>query len=124
MKDTIAATTQHGICTAVHPMSRRLRFYHLHLHRPLLRGKWYADTSFSKVRSIRVNTCPNVFTQGNFTNIVTMIARYDLVQSLVDFTDDVGIPERLVTDGVGEFTGKGKRFVKEACRMRIQLHNS
>ena len=33
--------------------------------------------------------------------------------------DDVGITERLVTDGAGEFTGKGNDLVKEACRIRI-----
>ena len=41
-----------------------------------------------------------------------MKARSDAGQSLVDFTYDVGIPERLVTDGAGEFTGKGKQLVK------------
>ena len=35
-----------------------------------------------------------------------MTAQSDAGQSLVDFTDDVGIPERLVTDGAGEFTGE------------------
>ena len=38
--------------------------------------------------------------------------------------DDVGIPERLITDGAGEFNSKGKQFLKEARRMRIQLHTS
>ena len=33
-KDTLASTTQHGVHTAVPPMSRRLRVDHLHLHRP------------------------------------------------------------------------------------------
>ena len=51
-----------------------------------------------------------------------MKARYDGGQSLVDFTDDVGIPERLVMDDAGEFTCKVKQVVKEACHMRIQLH--
>jgi hypothetical protein len=36
--------------------------------------------------------------------------------------DDVGIPERLVTDGAMEFTGRHTEFVKEARRMRIMLH--
>ena len=53
-----------------------------------------------------------------------MTVRSDVRQSLVDFTDDVGILERLVTDGAWEFTGKGKQFVKEARQMRIQLHTS
>ena len=53
-----------------------------------------------------------------------MTAQSDAGQLLVDFTDDVGITERLVTDGAGEFTGKGKQSVKEARHMRIQLHAS
>ena len=53
-----------------------------------------------------------------------MTARSDAGQSLVDFTDDVGIPERLVMDGAGEFTGKVKKFMKEERRMWIQLHTS
>ena len=60
--------------------------------------------------------------QGRFTKVLQMTERSDLEQSMVDFTDDVGITEHLVTDGAGEFTGKGKHFVKEARRMRIQLH--
>ena len=105
-KDTLAATTQHGVHTAVRPMSRTLRFDHLHLHRPLLRGTWYAETLLSKVKSIIGNTCTNVFTQGKFTKVVPITARSNAGQSLVDFTDDVGIPKRLVTDGAGEFTSK------------------
>ena len=111
-KDTLAATTQHGIRTAVHPMSRRLQVDHLHLHRPLIRGTWYADTLLPKVNSIRVNTCANVFMQGRFTKVVPMTELSDAGQSLLDLTDDVGIPDRLVTDGAEEFTSKGKQFVK------------
>ena len=73
----------------------------------------------SKVKSIRGNICANVFTQGNFTKVVPMTAQSNAGQSLVDFTDDIGIPERLVTDGAGEFTGKGKQFMKEARRVWI-----
>ena len=89
---------------------------------PLLRGTWYAYTLLYKVKSIRGNTCANIFTQGRFTKVVPMTARSDAGQSLLDFTDDFGIPKRLVTDGIVEFTGRGKQFVKEACHMRIQLH--
>ena len=50
--------------------------------------------------------------QGRFTKVVPMKELSDAGQSLVDLTDDVGIPERLVTDGAEEFTSKGKQFVK------------
>ena len=55
--------------------------------------------------------------QVRFTKVVPMTAQSDVGQLLVDFTDDVGIPKRLVTDGAGEFTGKGNHFVKEARHM-------
>ena len=51
-----------------------------------------------------------------------MTSRKDAGKSLTDFTDDVGIPERLITDGVTEFTGQHTEFVKEARRMQIILH--
>jgi hypothetical protein len=34
--------------------------------------------------------------------------------SHIDFTDDVGIPGTLVTDGATEFTGKHTDFIKQA----------
>ena len=53
-----------------------------------------------------------------------MISRKDAGKSLIDFTDDVGIPERLITDSATEFTGHNTEFVKEAQRMHIQLHTT
>jgi len=123
-KETLEATTQFGVRTAVHPMSRRVRVDHLHLHRPLLRGTWYADTLFAKVKSRLGNTCANVFTQGKFTKVVPMTARSDAGKSFMEFTDDVGIPETLVTDGAGEFTGRDTEFVKEARRVRTKLRTA
>jgi hypothetical protein len=53
-----------------------------------------------------------------------MSLRADACKSLVDFTDDVDIPESLVHDGAGKFTGKNKEFVKEARKMRIKTHTT
>ena len=53
-----------------------------------------------------------------------MISCKDAGKSLINFTDDVGIPEHLITDGVTEFTGRNTEFVKEAQCMRIQLHTT
>ena len=113
-KKTLKVTTQFGIHTAVHPMMRRLRVDHLHLHQHHLRGTWFADTLLSKVKSKLGNTCANIYTQGKFTQAIPMISRKDAGKSLIDFTDDVGIPERLITDGATEFTGHNTEFVKEA----------
>jgi hypothetical protein len=113
-KDTLDATTQHGVRTAVHPMSRRLRVDHLHLHRPRLKGMWFLDTMIAKVKSLLGNKCANVFTNGKFTKVVPMTSRKEAAKSLIDFSDDVGIPEMLMTDGVTEFTGRHTDFIKQA----------
>ena len=69
--------------------------------------------------------CANVFTQGKFTNVVVpMTLRKDVGKSLIKFTNDVGIPYLLVTNGATKFTGKGTEFMKEACHMRIHLHTT
>jgi len=76
----------------------------------------------SKVKSKLGNTCANFFTQGKFTRVVPMSAGSDASKSLIDFTDDVGIPESIVMDGAGEFTGNNTEFVKECCQMHIRCH--
>ena len=43
-----------------------------------------------------------------------MTSRKDAEKLLIDFTDDVGILECLITDRATEFTGQHTEFVKEA----------
>ena len=43
-----------------------------------------------------------------------MISRKEAGNSLIDFTDDVRILERLIMDGATELTGRNTEFVKEA----------
>jgi hypothetical protein len=121
-KDTLDVTTQHGVRMAVHPMTRRLRVDHLHLHRPRLKGMWFLDTMIAKVKSLLGNKCANVFTNGKFTKVVPMTSRKEAAELLIDFTDDVGIPEMLMMDGVTEFTGRHTDFIKQAQQMHIKLH--
>jgi hypothetical protein len=109
-KDTLKVT----IRTALHPMTRRVRVKHLHLHHQRLQGMWYADTLLSKVKSKLGNTCANVYSQGKFTRVIPMTSRKDAGKSLIEAMDDVRVPERLITDGATEFTGTHTEFVKEA----------
>ncbi len=71
-KATLDMITQHGVQTAVHPMSRWLRVDHLHLHRQRLKGTWYLDTLIAKVKSLLSNKCANVFTNGKYLKGVPM----------------------------------------------------
>jgi hypothetical protein len=80
-KETLKVTTQHGVRTAMHPMTRRLRVDHLHLHRHQLKGTWFVDTLLSKTQSKLGNSCANVFTQGKFTRVIPMTSRKDAGRS-------------------------------------------
>jgi hypothetical protein len=44
-----------------------------------------------------------------------MTSHKDAGKSLIDFTENVGIPEWLITDQATEFTGRHTEFIKEAC---------
>jgi hypothetical protein len=78
----------------------------------------------SKVKSKLGNKCANALhAGGKFPRVVLMISRKDAGKSLIDYTNEVGIPERLVMDGATEFAGRHtEEFVKEARRMRIMSH--
>jgi hypothetical protein len=75
---------------------------------------WFLDTMIAKVKSLLGNKCANVFTNGKFTKVVPMTSHKEAAKSLIDFTDDVGIPEMLMTDGATEFTGRHTDFIKQA----------
>jgi hypothetical protein len=72
------------------------------------------DTLIAKVKLLLGNKCANVFTNGKYMKVVPMASWKEAAESLIDFTDDVGIPETLVMDGTTEFTGKHTDFVKQA----------
>jgi hypothetical protein len=55
-----------------------------------------------------------MFTIGKYMKVVPMASQKEAVELLIDFTDDVGIPETLVTDDTTEFTGKHTDFIKQA----------
>jgi hypothetical protein len=80
-KATLGMTTQHGVRTAVHPMSRRLRVDHLHLHRPRLKGTWYLDTLIANVKLLLGNKCAKVFTNGKYTKVVPITSQKEAVES-------------------------------------------
>jgi hypothetical protein len=121
-KDMLGVTMQNGVWTVVHPMSRRLRVDHLHLHSPRLQGMWLLDTLIAKAKLPLHNKCVNVIMNGKFTKVVPIASCADAGESLIDFTDDVGIPEMLMMDGAGKFTSRYTDFHKHVQRMQMKLY--
>jgi hypothetical protein len=47
-----------------------------------------------------------------------------VAQALTEFTDDVGIPDTLLSDGAAEVVGPKTDFMKEVNRLKIRLRRS
>ncbi len=98
---------------ALHPLHRRYRVDHLHQSQRRLSGDWFTDTLFSKVISIQSNLCVQVFTNGNFTTVHPLESKAKVAQALTEFTDNVGNPDSLLSNGVPEKVGPRTDFMKE-----------
>lgn len=120
---TLRVTQQTGTRSATGPLHRMLRIDHLDLHRPRLPGMWFVDTLLAKVKSLTGKTVANVFTQGKYVAVYPIPTRREAGHSIVDFTDEVGVPQFLMADQASEFTGENTDFVKHCRRMRIQLRH-
>ena len=65
-KQMAISTTQKGIRTAVQPITRRYRVYHLDLHTSILSGKWNADWISAGTKWLSQNAGDFVFSERNF----------------------------------------------------------
>ena len=75
-------------------------------------GTWYADTLFSPFKSLMGHTCAKIFTDTHMTSVHPLVSKAHAGKALEDFTDDVGVPARLIFDGSGEQTGVNTDFQK------------
>jgi hypothetical protein len=121
---TLRVTTQNGLRTAVHPITRRYRVDHLHLHRRRLHTTFYTDTMFSKVQSLRGNRCAQVFTDGRFTAVYPLTSKMHAGDALRELTSDVGVPDSLIADLAGEQSGDHTEFLRQIRRFDIRLHHT
>jgi hypothetical protein len=119
---TLRATTQDGIRTALHPITRRYRVDHLHLHRRRLNTAFYTDTLFSRVASLRGNKCAQVFTDGQFTAVYPIVSKSRAGESLRQLSHDVGTPDHLTADLAGEQTGSNTEFMRQVEHLDIAMH--
>ena len=65
-----------------------------------------------------------MFTNGNFTTVHPLNSKAQVAQALTEFSDNVGIPDVLLSDGAAELTGRHTEFMKEVNRLKIKLRRS
>jgi hypothetical protein len=116
-KRTINATT-HQCLSTIGTLRRRFRTDRAHMRYKRLttrHGRFYVDTLFSKVKSIRGYTCGNVFTNSlGFKKFFPLRTESEGQKSMVDFIQLVGIPHALHSDNAKVFMhGEFKRTCRK-----------
>ena len=98
-EQTIGVTTHKGMLRSNMPHDRKVRQRFNQLKFPTIGGKWYTDTSYASVKSIRGMKCAQVWTNGKGYDVFHPIkAEKDAHMSLSRFIQDVGIPNLVISD--------------------------
>ena len=106
-KRTLKVTTQSGIRNVLAKGERKVRQKLDHLAFPNLSGKWYTDTMFSNVQSVRGHLTVQVFTNGRGSDHFYPMKSKGMVgpNALMPFIREVGIPQTIVIDNAREEAG-------------------
>jgi hypothetical protein len=115
----LKATTQYGICHAVHPLSRRYRTDILQPKCKRLNDTFYTDTMFSGIKSLRGNTSAQLFTNGKYVHFEPMERKSQAGEALHSMIDEVGKPEKMIFDGAREQMGRKSEFMRWIRKHRI-----
>jgi hypothetical protein len=112
-RDTIKATTQNFIRSALHPIERRFRTKNTMLRYNQLQIKMYSDTFFSNCTSILGNKCAQLFVSDfGYIKFAPMKLKSEAGYTLQELIKDIGIPKQLHIDGAKKLTmGKWKEDV-------------
>jgi hypothetical protein len=121
-KRTMQVTTQQGVRTALHPITRMYRVDHLQSNKKRLNSHFYCDSLIAKTKSLRGNNGAQVYTNGKFTSVYPWRLKSEVGQTLNDFCADVGIPEQLTGDLAAEQTGPNTDFMAAVRHYRIKMH--
>jgi hypothetical protein len=82
------------------------------LHYRRLDTTFYSNTMFSKIKSLKGNTCAQVFVAENFVQVHPMPTKADAGRALQVLAEDIGVLNHLVVDGAKEQTGGNTDFMK------------
>jgi hypothetical protein len=116
-RNTIKATTQLGVRSAIGPLTRRYRTDLLQSKYRRLNTTFYTDTLFAKCKSIAGNSVAQIYTDGKgFVHVDPRSSKSLAGLTLDAFAEDIGIPRCIIFDGAAEQTGKNSNFQKSIGR--------
>jgi hypothetical protein len=122
---TRMVTTQKGIRSMTDHLTRRYNTKQAALRYDQLggrHGRFYSDTMFSSIKSIRGNTMGQIFVNDvGFSHFIPMKTKADAGHALLEFIQDIGIPSALHTDDAKEQTAGIWEQVRKARGIKQTL---
>ena len=95
----------------MHPLTRRYRTDLLSHRYRRLNDVWYTDTAFATVKSLRGNTCSQIFTNTRMVVGVPMESKSEAGTSLGTLCEEVGVPNTIIFDNAAEQCGPKTKFM-------------
>jgi hypothetical protein len=120
--ETIKVTTQNYTRSAILPLSRRYRADRV-FEKPLLRGDFYTDTMDGRCKSVSGNRYAQIMANKDFFAVAyPMATKFGAGDSLRQFINEYGRPEKLTFDGSQEQCGKKTEFMHNVRKYSINYH--
>jgi hypothetical protein len=124
-RKTLKVTTQAGIRSALHPLTRRYRTDLMQSKYRRLNCTFYTDTMFATTKSLEQNTCCQVWTDGHgYVFADPLRSKKETHLSLDRLVETVGIPNKIFSDGAPEEVGLRSKFVSRLRELHIRSHQS
>ena len=120
-KQTIHVMTQHGVRSAIHPLTHRYHTDLSSLWYRCLDVLMYSDTMHFKVKSLNQNKCTQIFATDDFTTAYPVRAEHHIGDTLQTLAEDIGIPRELLTDNANAMMGPDADFNKQVHFLRIRM---
>ena len=128
---TLDVTTQRAVRDFSHSTGgRRLKPYSWMLKYPRIECEVFTDTLFGKVKSLRGNTCCQIFcTYFHYIRAIPLKSKSQAHQALDIFFKRVGIPSAMIPDNAkeltqGHFRKKCQRFQCPICPIEAYTPNA
>jgi hypothetical protein len=114
-KRTLQVTTQTGVRNILVPSERKVRKKAPWLKFPSMKGQFYTDSMYSKVKSLHGDIGGTVFTNGHGLDaFYPWKSRKEHADSLMNFIHDFGVPQTIVSDGAPDLTdGRTRQVCRE-----------
>ena len=120
-KQTICVMTQHGVRSAIHPLTHHYHTDLLSLWYRHLDVLMYSDTMHFKVKSLNQNKCTQIFATDDFAIAYPVQAECHIRDTLWTLAEDVRIPRELLTNNANAMMGPDADFNKQAHFLRIKM---